>query len=72
LFRNGKEVFAGKESAVTASQTSSGGGIITLGTLKLGRELMAGEYFLQIIVIDKLARAEKQVSDQWIDFEIVR
>jgi VWFA-related protein len=72
LFRAGREVFTGKETAVTTSQTSSGGGIIALGTLKLGQELTPGEYFLQVIVIDKLAPAEKQVSEQWIDFEVVR
>jgi hypothetical protein len=72
LFRAGKEVFTSKETAVTTSQVSSGGGIIALGTLRLGQELPPGEYFLQIIVIDKLAPAEKQLSDQWIDFEIVR
>ena len=72
LFRGGQEVFTGKEDAVTTSQVSSGGGIIALGTLRLGHELPAGEYFLQIIVIDKLAPAEKQLSDQWIDFEIVK
>ena len=72
LFRAGKEVFTGKETAVTMSQISSGGGIIALGTLRLGQELTPGEYFLQIILIDKLAPAEKQLSDQWIDFEIVR
>ena len=72
LFRAGQEVFTGKEDAVTTSQRSSGGGIIALGTLGLGQELTPGDYFLQIVVIDKLAPAEKQLSDQWIDFEIVR
>src|SRR6185503_18908931 len=72
LFRAGKEVFTGKETAVTTSQTSSGGGIIALGSLRLGQDLTPGEYFLQIIVTDKLAPAEKQVSDQWIDFEVIR
>jgi hypothetical protein len=71
LFRAGQEVFTGKEIAVTTSQVSSGGGIIAVGTLRLGQGLPPGEYFLQIIVIDKLAPAEKQLSDQWIDFEIV-
>ena len=72
LFRGGKEVFTSKETAVTTSQMSSGGGMIASGTLRLGRELTPGEYFLQIIVIDKLAPVGKQISDQWIDFEIVR
>ena len=72
LFRGGKEVFTGKETAVTTSQRSSGGGMVASGTLRLGQELTPGEYFLQIIVSDKLAPAGKQISDQWIDFEIVR
>lgn len=72
LFRAGKEVFTGKETPVTTSQMSSGGGIVAVGTFRLGERLEPGEYFLQIIVIDKLAPAEKQLSDQWIDFEIVK
>jgi VWFA-related protein len=72
LFRAGKEVFTGKETRVTASQVSSGGGIVAVGPFRLGERLEPGEYFLQVIVIDKLAPAEKQTSDQWIDFEIVK
>jgi hypothetical protein len=72
LFRAGKEVFTGKETPVTTSQMSSGGGLVALGTFRLGERLEPGEYFLQVIVIDKLAPAEKQISDQWIDFEIVK
>ncbi|HSE23336.1 MAG TPA: hypothetical protein VLB68_16835, partial [Pyrinomonadaceae bacterium] len=72
LFRAGKEVFTGKETPVTTSQLSRGGGIVAVGTFRLEERLEPGEYFLQIIVIDKLAPAEKQLSDQWIDFEIVK
>jgi VWFA-related protein len=72
LFRAGKEVFTGKETAVSKIETSSGGGIVAVGTFKLGEALVPGEYFLQIIAIDKLAPPEKQLSDQWIDFEIVK
>jgi len=72
LFRAGKEVFTEKETPVTTSQKSSGGGIVAEGTFTLGEQLEPGEYFLQVIVIDKLAPAEKQLSDQWIDFEIVK
>jgi VWFA-related protein len=72
LFRAGKEVFTGKETPVTTSQMSSSGGIVAVGTFRLGERLEPGEYFLQVIVIDKLAPAEKRISDQWIDFEIVK
>jgi hypothetical protein len=72
LFRGGKEVFTGKETPVVMSQISSGGGIVALGTFRLGKELAPGEYFLQVVVIDRLAPVEKQLSEQWIDFEIVK
>jgi hypothetical protein len=39
------------------------------GYLRLPPELAAGDYALQVIVTDPGAR---QVSSQWIDFEVVR
>jgi len=72
LFRADKEVFTGRAVPVVASQQSSSGGIVAEGTLRLGTGLTPGEYFLQVIVADKLAAVEKQLSDQWIDFEIVK
>jgi hypothetical protein len=72
LFRAVNEVFTSKEAAVTMSQVTSNGGIVSVGTFKLGEGLPPGEYFLQVIVSDKLAPVEKQLSDQWIDFEIVK
>jgi VWFA-related protein len=72
LFRGGNEVFKGDETLVVTSQRSSGGGIVAVDTFRLGERLEPGEYFLQVIVIDKLAPAEKQLSDQWIDFEVVK
>jgi len=72
LFQAGKEVFTSKETPVTKTQMSSSGGIVAVGTFRLDEDLVPGEYFLQIIVTDKLAPAEKQLSDQWIDFQIVK
>jgi hypothetical protein len=72
LFQGGKEVLNGKETTVKASQRSSGGGIVAVDTFKLPDGLPPGEYFLQIIVIDKQSSSEKQVANQWIDFEIVK
>lgn len=71
LFRADKELFTGRQVPVVISQKSSSGGLVAEGNLRLGTELTPGVYFLQVIVTDKLAPVEKQVSDQWIDFEIV-
>jgi VWFA-related protein len=71
LFRADKEVFKDSLQPVTTARELVHEGIVAIGSLKLSKELPPGEYFLQIIVTDKLAPADKQSSDQWIDFEIV-
>jgi hypothetical protein len=36
----------------------------------LGSKLEAGEYILQVVVVDTLGKEKQKVSQQWIDFEI--
>lgn len=72
LFRDGKELFAGKEipfdsSGQTDLQRLSAGGAIQLGT-----DMTPGEYVLQVIVTDLLADKKHRVATQWMDFEIVK
>jgi len=38
----------------------------------LGSEFPPGEYVLQVIITDKLAKEKQQIASQWIDFEIVK
>ncbi len=40
--------------------------------ITLGTNLQPGDYALQIIVSDGLAKEKKQIASQLIDFEIVR
>lgn len=72
LFRGSQEVFTGNVVPTTISKELNHEGIIAGGSLRLGSSLPPGEYFMQVIVTDKLAPPEKQSSDQWIDFEIVK
>ena len=71
LFRAGKEVFTGREVPVAVSQLTRDGGIVGQGSLTLGKELPPGDYVLQVVVTDKLATAERQLAEQWIDFQIM-
>jgi hypothetical protein len=41
------------------------------GTVRLGGKLTPGEYLLQVVVTDKLARKKKSQVAQWIDFEVI-
>jgi hypothetical protein len=42
------------------------------GALQLGTEMPPGEYILQVIVTDLLAKEKNRTATQWIDFEIVK
>lgn len=71
LFRDGKEVFTGRQTPLESNQVdlkrlAVGGGI------KLGTNLEPGEYVLQVVVTDPLADPKHRVATQWMDFQIVR
>ena len=42
------------------------------GGMRLGSDLIPGEYVLQVIATDPLADEKHRIATQWIDFEIVK
>ena len=72
LFRNGELVFTGNEVSFDirdqADPKRFGGG----GAIQLGTSMTPGEYVLQIVVSDLLAKNKRGVATQWMDFEIVK
>jgi hypothetical protein len=72
LFRNGELVFTGNEVPFAIREQSDpqrlGGG----GGIQLGTSMQPGEYILQVVVTDLLAKEKDRVSTQWMDFEIVK
>jgi VWFA-related protein len=72
LFRNGQLVFTGKEVAFDSSMQSDTKQLNLVGAMQLGKELAAGEYVLQLIVTDQLAKEKYRVASQWMDFEILK
>ena len=71
LFRDGKLVYEGKVFPFDAQPLNAQGDIGAGGRLQLGKVLVPGEYALQMIVTDLLAKEKQRVAAQWIDFEIV-
>lgn len=71
-FRDGKLVYSGIPKQIETNgqadlkRISSGGGI------KLGPALEPGEYLLQIVVTEMLAKDKSRIATQWIDFDIVK
>jgi hypothetical protein len=72
VFRDGREVFTGRVQPFDASGQTDLKRITAGGALQLGNEMMPGEYILQVIVTDPLAKDKYRTATQWIDFEIVK
>ena len=72
LLKDGKEVFSGKLIPINLGEEPDWKQIPASGRLRLGDELAPGEYVLQIIVADKLAKEKERWAMQWMDFELVK
>jgi VWFA-related protein len=72
LFRDGKEIFAGKEIPYDSSGQIDLQRLPTGGALQLGANMAPGEYVLQVIVTDLLADKKHRIATQWMDFQIVK
>jgi len=74
IFRDGQPVFTGKEQPVDVTQYPDLKRINTGARLQLGSGLTPGEYVLQVVVTDMLAKPKDKHRNatQWTDFEIVK
>lgn len=70
LFRDGKQVFVGKVSPYDVGKQVDMKRLKVNGGLRIGPELIPGEYVLQVIVRDMLNDKLNQVT-QTLDFEIL-
>ena len=71
LYRDGKEVFTGRVLPFDASQQEDLKRLSAGGRIRIGPDLLPGQYILQVAVTDALAKDKNRTATQWIDFEIV-
>lgn len=70
LFRNGRQIFiSGPRAVPVLSGPKDANHITTAGVLKIGSEMMPGEYVLQVHIRDKQLK-KNATATQWMDFEI--
>jgi hypothetical protein len=69
LFRDGQEVYTGAPSPMNTEGQRNPQRLISLGSMKLGQS-PPGDYVLQVIVTDKLAKEKNRIAAQSMDFEI--
>ncbi|MFY9570134.1 MAG: VWA domain-containing protein [Blastocatellia bacterium] len=72
LLKDGKPVFKGKVNPLDVSEQPDLKHIPATGRLRLSADLVPGEYVVQVIVTDKLAKEKYRQAAQWMDFEVVK
>jgi hypothetical protein len=72
LFRNGELVFSGNAVQYELRDQADPKRLAGGGAIQLGTSLKPGEYVLQVVVSDLLAKEKHRVATQWMDFEIVQ
>ena len=72
LFHDGKQVYAGKPKPLDQQPSPDGKSVLTAGQLQLGSKMEPGEYAMQIVVTDKLAKDKYRTVAQSIDFEVMK
>ena len=70
IFRDGQLVLDGKKTPLELLGQTDLERIKSVGALSLGNEMQPGDYILQIIVTDHLAKEKQQVSTQFVQFEL--
>ncbi|MDQ6785214.1 MAG: VWA domain-containing protein [Acidobacteriota bacterium] len=71
MFRDGKLIFDGKQTPVELAGQTDLQRIKFVGAINLGTEMTAGDYVLQIVATDNLAKEKQKISTQFVQFEII-
>ncbi len=72
LYRDGKQIFASPLATLQVNPSATGGVLSVGGKMQLGADLAPGNYILQVVAADLLAK-KKQLREavaQWTDFEV--
>jgi hypothetical protein len=70
IFRDGKMILDGKTVPIDLSQQTDLQRIKSVGAISLGTAMQSGDYVLQIVVTDNLAKGKRQIATQFVQFEI--
>lgn len=70
VFREGELVFEGKPKPIEINRQSDTKIIKTSGAINIGEEMQTGDYILQIIVTDYLAKEKYNTASQFVEFEV--
>lgn len=72
IFRDGKQIFEGKPQPISGQNLTDMSRIPVSSTLSLGTEMLLGEYVLQMVITDNLAKEKRRVASQFVQFELIQ
>ncbi len=70
VFRDGQPVFTGKVQRFTLNNPPDTTRLSGASSIKLGADMVPGDYVLQLIVTDLLAGDKYATTSRWVDFKI--
>jgi hypothetical protein len=70
LFRDGKQIYTGKVMPLETKDQPDMQHIVAGGRLQLGSKMESGDYVLQVVVTDNLAKDKGRVATSATDFEV--
>ena len=70
IFRDGKLFLDGKTNPFNADEQTDQTKLNFAGAIALGNEMKPGDYILQIVITDNLAKSKRKLATQWVQFEI--
>lgn len=71
LFRNGKLIFEGKPEPLDTTGQTDMQRIGFSRALLLPDKMQPGDYVLQVVATDALAKEKRRVATQWVEFELI-
>ena len=72
VFYEGQIIFTGEAIPISTDGQSDLKRITAGSRLQLGPDFPPGDYILQVIVTDKLAKLNQNEVSEWVDFEVVK
>ncbi len=72
LFRDGKVIYSGPEAPISAGKQTDSSRLLVSGSVRLSPDLEAGNYYLQVVITDKVPKSKVVPVVQWIDFDVVK
>jgi len=72
IFRDGKLLLDGKQIPIEVAGQTDLERVKSTGAINLLNTMQAGDYILQIIITDNLAKEKRRISTQFVQFEIIQ